>query len=73
MNVKFKLDTGAEANVLPNKIFRKLQEVNEKRLNETQTILAAFGSNTMLCAQAVIKPILSTFICHSWIPQLHFS
>ena len=50
MNVKFKLDNGAEANVLPNKIFRKLQEVNKKRLNETQTILAAFGSNTMLCA-----------------------
>lgn len=54
-SVKFKLDTGAEANVLPESIFHKLQH---GPLRKTQAKLSTYGNT------GVIKPVgKSTLTC----------
>ena len=44
-NVQFKLDTGAEANVLPVTVFNRMKSV---KLEKTKTLLCAFGEHQVI-------------------------
>ena len=55
--VTFKFDTGAEASVLPMKVYKKLK--NQPMIHTTDTTLSAYGG-------AVIKPMGTyTLTCRS--------
>ena len=44
-NVQFKLDTGAEANVLPVRVFNRMKSV---KVEKTKTLLCAFGEHQVV-------------------------